>query len=342
MVNGQGTWFQLQDFPQAGGRSGTTSFTIGNIIYYATGINDSNGPNAQNWAYNISTNTWVQKTTAQFSPRFFAISFSINGKGYLGSGNLAASRSTIPTASNDFYEYDPVNDTWILKNAIGPTGRYGAVGFTIGNKGYVAFGANSTILNLNTPWVGDLVPSIYEYQPLTGFWTLKASSGTFSGTINAQVFVLDSKAYVVGGFVPGAYIDEPLNQLLDGVTIKNTIEYNPSNDSWNMKSSIPATWERHLGSSFSMLDRGYITGGHIRIACSTIYTCYATPAVLKYNPYLDNWSIISTSIPLGSFARAASVSNCDYGYVSTGARLVSGAPQYNHLNFRYEDSPDAF
>ncbi len=336
----QGTWTPLADFPQGDGRSGTTSFVVNNTIYYTTGLNDASGPNSQNWAYNTSTNTWSQKAVGQFPPRFYAVSFSLNGKGYLGSGNLAQSKTDTPTSSNDFYEYDPTNDTWNLKNAIGPTGRYGAVSFTIANKGYVAFGANSTVASYPFLWVGSLVPSIYEYDPLTSTWTLKGSSGSFPGTINAQAFVINNKAYVAGGFVPGIVAN---NATVDGTTIYNTIEFDPITNTWTMKSSLPDGYQRHNGSAFSLLDRGYLTGGHIRAIqnCPSIYSCFAIPGVLKFNPYLNNWTIISGSTPLGNFARASSASNCDYGYITTGARSGSnGSVVYNHLNYKFDEVPD--
>lgn len=339
---GQVTWTALQDFPQVGGRTGASAFAIGNTIYYATGLNDGTGPNSQNWAYDITTNSWSQKANTQFNPRWFAVAFSINGKGYLGSGNLAANRTDFPIASNDFYEYDPLTDVWTLRYAIGPTGRYGAVAFVIQNKGYVAFGANSTMANSPFSWVGQLVTTTYEFDPISYNWTLKSSGSTIPGTINSHAFVMDNKAYIAGGFIPG--ISAGISTQ-DGVTIRNTVEFNPVTSSWTNKADIPSNYGRHMGTSFTLLDRGYITGGHyesvgsIGSNCTTIYSCYNEQNIVKYNPYQNTWSIINSSIPLGKFARAASVSNCDFGFVTTGARSGKGGG-YNHLNFRFEANLD--
>ena len=335
----QGTWTSRTNFPGSG-RSGSTSFTIGNTVYYTTGLIDGTGSNSQNWAYNISTNSWVQKATAPFVGRFYAVSFVINGKGYLGSGNLASSRYLTPVASNDFYEYNPSTDAWSIKNSVGPIGRYGAVGFSIGTNGYIGTGASSTVANNPFTWVGSLVNSFFEYNPTTGLWLEKNPHP--AGAINAQVFVLNGKSYISGGFAPGVVVGAPAQA---GVTLKNTREYNPASNSWTARASIPDTYQSHNAMSFSILDRGYSVGGHLTwsqppvcMQCCDIYQCYLS-SVLKYNPYLDSWSVISSTTPLGLFARGASSTNCDYGYVTTGVRQSSG---YNLLNYKYSDSPDSY
>lgn len=299
LASGQ-VWTPLQDFPQVGGRTGAAAFTIGNTIFYATGLNDTNGPNSQNWAYDILTNSWSQKANTQFNPRWFAVAFSINGKGYLGSGNLAANRTEFPIASNDFYEYDPMTDVWTLRNSIGPIGRYGAVGFVIQNKGYVAFGANSTMANSPFMWVGQLVTTTYEFDPIGNTWTLKSSSSTIPGTINSHAFVMDNKAYIAGGFIPGITAGI---MTQDGVTISNTVEFNPASNSWTNKADIPSNFSRHMGTAFTLLDRGYITGGHyqpvnnpVAPLCDRIYSCYRDQNVIKYNPYQNIWSIIRSHL----------------------------------------------
>src|SRR5207249_1321311 len=58
--------------------------------------------------------------------------FSISSNGYIGTGvdfnvNLY----------KDFWEYDPSANTWTQKADFGGSGRSGAVGFSIGSKGYI-------------------------------------------------------------------------------------------------------------------------------------------------------------------------------------------------------------
>ena len=46
--------------------------------------------------------------------------------------------------TKDFWEYDPSTNTWTQKLDFGGTARHGAVGFAIGNKGYIGTGYNGT------------------------------------------------------------------------------------------------------------------------------------------------------------------------------------------------------
>ncbi len=339
----QGTWTQLQDFPNVGGRTGASSFAIGNEIFYISGLNDTTGPRPENWAFNTSTNSWTQKISPQFLPRFFGISFVINGKGYFGSGNLAQTKVSDVVATNDFYEYNSITDNWAIKQAIGPTPRYGAVGFSIGGKGYVGLGANSTFANTLWPMIGTLVKDILEYNPITDRWLLKVNTGSY-GAINAQVFTLNNKAYICGGFVPSNTVN--IESFSDGITRKNTKEFDPQTYSFISKSNMPDIG-RHMAASFSILDRGYIVGGHaepeiIGIPIGNgIYTNYFAD-VFKYNPYTDTWSNLSNTNPLGFIARSASTTICNYGYVSLGTsfNLNSNSTAYNHLNYRYAIVPD--
>jgi len=61
-----------------------------------------------------------------------AAGFAIDNKGYIGLGQDESYET-----KKDFWEYDPVTDTWTRKSNIGGSGRQGIVGFSIGNKGYI-------------------------------------------------------------------------------------------------------------------------------------------------------------------------------------------------------------
>ncbi|MSQ78868.1 MAG: hypothetical protein EXR21_04220 [Flavobacteriaceae bacterium] len=53
----------------------------------------------------ISQNNWVQKASLTATGRGFAVAFSLNDMGYIGSGVTGVSL-------DDFWEYDPVDNTW--------------------------------------------------------------------------------------------------------------------------------------------------------------------------------------------------------------------------------------
>jgi hypothetical protein len=55
--------------------------------------------------------------------------------------------------TKDFWEYDPVTNAWTQRADFGGTGRSGAVGFSIGSKGYIGIGGDSNNAFLNDFWV---------------------------------------------------------------------------------------------------------------------------------------------------------------------------------------------
>ncbi|MBI4947768.1 MAG: hypothetical protein HY840_15360 [Bacteroidetes bacterium] len=69
--------------------------------------------------------------------RNYAVGFSIGTKGYIGTGTNGASYF------KDFWEYNPVGNTWTQKTDFGGTARRMAVGFSIGTKGYIGTGLDA-------------------------------------------------------------------------------------------------------------------------------------------------------------------------------------------------------
>src|SRR5882757_727061 len=79
-------------------------------------------------------NTWTQKADFGGGVRIYATGFSIEGKGYLGTGLGEF------TTFNDLWEYDPTTNAWTQKADFGGGARYLAVGLSIGRKGYIGTG----------------------------------------------------------------------------------------------------------------------------------------------------------------------------------------------------------
>jgi len=57
--------------------------------------------------------TWTQKADFGGTARFEAVGFSIESKGYIGTGNDGSSYL------KDFWEYDPAANTWTQKADVG-------------------------------------------------------------------------------------------------------------------------------------------------------------------------------------------------------------------------------
>ena len=133
------TWTKKTDFG-GGWRYGASGFSIGDKGYIGTG-NDSSLAKKDFWEYNPVLNTWTQKADVGGSTvRRNAVGFSIGTKGYIGTGFNGAGYSG--SYLNDFWEYDQSINTWTQKTDFSGTVRSGAVGFSIGTKGYVGIGSD--------------------------------------------------------------------------------------------------------------------------------------------------------------------------------------------------------
>jgi hypothetical protein len=145
-------------------------------------INDS--PN-DFWEYDPATDAWTRKADFSGGELLNATAFSINSKGYVGTGIGA-------DLSNDFWEYDPSTDNWTKKTSFGGTPRWAAVGFNIGSKGYIGTGFDDNN-SLNDFW---------EYDPGNDSWTQKTDFGG-NGRHFAVGFSIGSKGYIGTGLNPG-------------------------------------------------------------------------------------------------------------------------------------------
>ena len=130
-------WTQQANFP-GGFRASSVAFTIGSKAYLGTGVNG--GAYLDDfWEYDPIADSWLQKATFPGGAREEAVGFSLDNKGYVGTGQIfiTGPNSSFTSSFNDFYEYNPINDTWVQKaNVPGPERAY-AVGGSIGNKGYI-------------------------------------------------------------------------------------------------------------------------------------------------------------------------------------------------------------
>ena len=145
--------------------------------------------------------------------------FSIGNKGYLGGGDDEDS-----DAREDFWEYDPVFNSWTQKADLGGGPKSYGVGFSIGNKGYFGLGQGDGIF-----------PDFWEYDPLADAWAQKADFGGEPST-GAVGFSIGTKGY-----------------------IKNAAdfwEYDPLINGWVQKADFGGTPGGNVG--FSIGTKGYI------------------------------------------------------------------------------------
>jgi N-acetylneuraminic acid mutarotase len=128
-------------------RRDATCFVINGKGYITTGI-DNGTYDTDLWEYDPATEAWTKKRAISNSSSdnyddsyaeivgIYKVGFTINGKGYLVTGGQ--------TTGVKAWEYNPDTDLWIERTSFEGSARADAVGFAIGDLGYLATGKNGT------------------------------------------------------------------------------------------------------------------------------------------------------------------------------------------------------
>ena len=142
---------------------GSVAFSIGNKGYAGTGFAPVGDMSfeliSQFWQYDPITDKWTRLADFAGGERWLAAGFSLGNKGYIGTG--AAERGGSPglDPQSDFWEYNPVTDTWTQRASLKGGKRVYAIGFSIGNKGYLGLG---TVQGPNSP---ESKTDLWEFDP---------------------------------------------------------------------------------------------------------------------------------------------------------------------------------
>lgn len=187
-------------------------------------------------------------------------------------------------------------DYWTQKADFGGAARYGAVGFSIGTKGYIGTGGNP--LGLNDFW---------EYDPSLNIWTQKTNVPG-NPRVNAMGFSIGAKGYIGGGH--------------GGVGLKDFWEYDPSLNIWTQKADIGGG-ARSSGVGFSIGNKGYFGTGCDFSGCNSTY-------FWEYNPLLNIWIPKANLGGLG-VQMATGYSDGTYGYIGTGVNYSTGMQYSNEF-----------
>ncbi|TAL56741.1 MAG: T9SS type B sorting domain-containing protein [Bacteroidetes bacterium] len=316
-------------------------------------------------ANSFSQGTWTQKTSLPFAPalpcpgRLSAVAFTIGAKGYLGTGYALGPNFSCTNSPNlvtdNFWEYDPVTDSWTQKANFGGGPRWYAVGFSIGTKGYVGTGIDEA--------GGGTLPSdfyndLWEYNPITNTWTALANC---PGVARATAC-----AFSVGGFgYIGTGVDGNYSYLQD------MWKYDPATNAWSPVTAFPGGFrsdidrapfvignKAYLGTGYDgnveyndFWEYDYITNawmqkanfpGIARIGATGFSICnkgflglggYSPPPsttfndMWMYDPVTNSW-IPVTAFPGGTRVDAPSFVINDKAYIGTGYSLISIISKY--------------
>jgi N-acetylneuraminic acid mutarotase len=235
-------------------------------------------------AANFNEVGWTEKKIGfPGTGKFNCVAFSILGKGYRGTGQSSDGSNT-----KDFWEYDPVANTWTQKADFGGGGRRNAVGLSINDKGYLGTGVNN---------FGKLSKDFWAYDPASNTWSRRAD---FPGTPRhtSSALSLGNRGFLVGGW--------------DGTYLKDVWEYDPQLDQWFKKNDFPGT-ARHAAPAFAIGGMGYLGTGISNIGQSP----GNNQDFWQYDPVADHW-VRKADFPSLSQGRNAGFSIGSKGYIGTG------------------------
>lgn len=270
-------WVKLSDFGGSA-RHRTPMLSIGNKIYTGQGHYNGGGTNVlfgDWWEYDPASGTWSQKADYGGGPVYHASGFVIDNFGYVGTGRITASGNTL---TQDFYRYDPQSNNWTQMASFPGPSRRGAVGFAIGEYGYIGTGEPQS--------GGSMYNDFYRYDPSTDSWNQVASMPT-PGRVSSVGFELNGYGYVgTGGFSSW------------GTAQKDFWRYNPNTNTWSQMADV-GTIPRMEASGFSLNGKGYIFNGDSQSSGTNYNDMY------EFDPSTGQW----TQIPdfIGSARRYMAV-----------------------------------
>ena len=281
----------------------------------------------------FSQGTWTKKADFPSSSRFYGVGFSIGEKGYYGMGQKQVSLFSYKVY-NDFWEYDPANNTWTQKSDFPGGGRIGAKGFAVHGKGYAGFGY---FIMPDGPNAGsnDYQKDFYEFDPSANTWSKKNDQFLGGGDIcflirdtlrvvNPEYRILKTYNFLTDTWFESTwdkkeimpkYENIPENDagfsaggkeyIVTAVKKKGNIvnqlwEFDPRTLAWKERSSLPASGIDAY-TTFSIDDKGYIMRDGNDL--------------LEYDPAADTWTEKKDiSLPEKRFAPAFTIGARSYGF----------------------------
>ncbi len=238
--------------------------------------------------YSAETNPSTPITLSSLSEGSHTI--SIIGKDVAGNWQSEGSATTYTWIVTSYGG----KDTWTQKTDFGGTARYGAVGFSIGSKGYIGTGDDGPSFK------GDF----WEYDPVANIWTQKAD---FGGIVRSAAvgFSIGGKGYI------GTGNDE-------NAATKEFWEYDPTADTWTRKADFGGA-ARSNAVGFSIGSKGYIGTGYDSSSLRKDFW--------EYDPVANTWT---QKADFGGTARyiAVGFSIGSKGYIGTGMDASSAIKDF--------------
>ena len=250
----------------------------------------------------VQSQNWVQVNSLpdSFNETHHSFAFSFDDTGYIVAGNSNSGER------DDFYQYDPINDSWIELTPFPGAPRGFAIGDTWNGKAYFGFGHDGTSL-LNDLW---------EFDPLNMNWTELApcpcAARTHPAMIahNGRVFVglgntstenmndwweydITLNTWSQKDDLPSQSRHHPYQFGINGYVytgfghgndiFNDWFRYDITTETWNQVTTLPAEG-RVAGTQFSYNGLGYVLSGD-----GYNHDSMETGEFWAYDPISDNW-----------------------------------------------------
>ena len=271
-----GDWERRAVFKECG-RSHAAYFVINDRGYVVGGTNGNKLPLNDVHEFNPysgsrdrkdrTKGSWTQLESlpAEMQARQQAIGFSLNGKGYVGTGYVYNATTKELETTKDFWRFDPADGSWVEIAPLPAKAkvRRAALAFSlqVGGKwyGYTGFGYED---EPGKNYLADL----WRYDPENDEWT---EVSDYSGTKRhgATVFIVENRAYISTGSnssnVTDFYVFNPnaTNEEDIWIELRKMSNSNPDEDYDDDYGSL----QRSFGVGYSVMTgsqiRGHIVGG---------------------------------------------------------------------------------
>jgi hypothetical protein len=181
----------------------------------------------------IAQNTWMTKISLLGIARHGSTAFSIGTKGYVFGGTAYPA----DTILKDLWEWNQSNGAWTQKATI-PLAqpRFAGAGFSIGTKGYVCGGEDTT----------SYFSQLYEYNQANNTWYTKTAFPG-GGRAWAVSFSIGTQGYFCSGMGAGGYCAD-------------LWEWDQATNTWTQKANLPGH-ARASAVGFSIGGKGYVGTG---------------------------------------------------------------------------------
>jgi N-acetylneuraminic acid mutarotase len=265
-------------------RSFAAAFSINGNGYIGTGYDSLFNVTNDFWEYDTLSNSWQQRASLPAPARNAAVGFSIGMKGYISTGDDGNSQTVY---YNDLWEYDPLTDQWTPRANFPGQARTNAVGFSIGNKGY-----------LGTGYYGPPCNDFWEWDQSTDTWTSKPAfpGGARWGSIG---FSIGNQGFIGTGKDAHANI------------YRDFWEFDPFTNAWAPRPSVLGA-SRWIATGLAINGKGYVLGG-ANASFSTFYNSYYeySPAPAAFQEEDSGLKFSLYPNPAQDFIKITLLDHCD-------------------------------